>query len=588
MGEITTNMEDDITNAETAALRPGSIIADKYVVGCFLGAGGMAQVFEAVNRDLDERVALKVMHPSFMADPSLAAKLRAEARAAARIRSENVARVFDVVSTEQGDPVIVMELLEGQDLRSWAEARSPLPVEVAVGVIVEACSGLAVAHANGIVHRDVKPENLFMAHEIGGGTVVKLLDFGISRAALGHNPVQPGSGQHAIHRLLGTPNYMAPEQINSSRAADCRIDVWGIGVLMFELLADITPFESDTPEATCLAVLNGRRRDLRALRPNVPEELVEIIERCLHVKPQARYPSVADVAVALQPFARPHDHISVSRTVRLLRSAGLTEVVDLGSSGEVPRASQPSSEVRSSPLPPPTSPPSPPPAPVQETLPSAGSELRATDPSAAFLPVVEPLKPRAEANKRGLRAFIIPGLVALLFGALAGGIYVSLRRAPEPTIALSSPPARRQLQIRSIPEGATIEVGGRSIGVTPNRAELTEGRHQITLSLDGYRRETRVVEVSPGIEPEPLDLKLEQLEPVPTTLAQVSSPRPSESAPDSSEEEPPMAAKTSAGPRRGLHPVSTSPSSAMSTTSATPAPTVKVITDQPSNVKVIQ
>lgn len=579
MGELLINMEDDITNAETAALHPGSVIAGKYVVGCFRGSGGMAQVFEAVNRDLDERVALKVMHPGLAADTSLAAKLRAEARAAARIRSENVARVFDVVSTDRGDPVIVMELLDGQDLRTWAEARSPLSVETAVGVIVEACSGLAVAHANGIVHRDVKPENLFMADEIGGRTVVKLLDFGISRAALGHNPAKPGSGQHAIHRLLGTPNYMAPEQIHSSKAADCRIDVWGIGVLMFELLAEVTPFESETPEATCLAVLNGRGRDLRTLRPDVPEELVVIIERCLNLKPQGRYPSVADVAVALQPFARPHDHISVSRTVRLLRSAGLTDVDDASSSDAFERSSLVGPP---SPSPPPVSFPTPavvapPPAPTDAEKGSAATALVAR-------------KDTSAQGKTGARAFLIPGLVALLLGGLVGGIYVLLRSEGQPA-AVSAPAAARELQIRSQPEGAFIQVDGKSIGVTPSFVELSPGRHQITLSLNGYENESRSVEIVSGVDPQAFDAQLRPIKSaVPTAIAQAPSPAPPPTDAASSSAEPPEQPRTASGSRRGAPPATaaTAAPPATSAPTATPAPTVKVITDQPSNVKVIQ
>ena len=141
--EITAAGEDTVV--ERAALAPGEVVAGKYVVSRFVGAGGMAQVFEALNRDIDERVALKLMHPAFRSDAGFAAKFRMEARAAARIRSESVARVFDVVSTDAGDPVIVMEFLDGLDLRSWIETHGLPSVEVAVGWMIEACAGLAVA-----------------------------------------------------------------------------------------------------------------------------------------------------------------------------------------------------------------------------------------------------------------------------------------------------------------------------------------------------------------------------------------------------------------------------------------------------------
>lgn len=568
--------QEDITLVETAALKPGTLVAGKYVVGRFVGAGGMAQVFEAVNQDLDERVALKVMRPNFRADNGFTEKFRAEARAAARIRSENVARVFDVVSTDDGDPVIVMEYLDGEDLRSWTQTNGGPSLEVAAGWVIEACSGLAVAHANGIVHRDVKPENLFLADEIGGRTVVKLLDFGISRAALAHNPMKPGSGQHGNFRLLGTPSYMAPEQITSSRAADCRLDVWSVGVLLFELFAGITPFEKETPEATCMAILNGDRRDLRVLCPTLPIEMVEIIERCLCLKPQGRYPSVADLAVDLHPFARPQDRTSVSRTVRLLRSAGLTEALEPANSNDEPRlsvsGSVPIAATLSTPaLPTSTSPAAP--------GPNSGSE----QPAALVAgPSSPPLTSGAAPASEKKSSIAIIGIAAAL--VLLGAIgFFALRGKPVESAQPAAPVAATSIAVEVVsdPAGASILIDGMAVGEAPYRAKLQPGKHELTLSLSGYESSTRIVEARPDIEGMTLKFALRSGggEPKQELAAETSERSSGESSPPS---EPKKKSKSVAA-------AAPAPAPAPQQTSApTAPPTVKVITDGPSAVKVIQ
>jgi serine/threonine protein kinase len=572
--------QEDITLVETAALKPGTLVAGKYVVGRFVGAGGMAQVFEAVNQDLDERVALKVMRPNFRADSGFTEKFRAEARAAARIRSENVARVFDVVSTDDGDPVIVMEYLDGEDLRSWTQTNGGPSLEVAAGWVIEACSGLAVAHANGIVHRDVKPENLFLADEIGGRTVVKLLDFGISRAALAHNPMKPGSGQHGNFRLLGTPSYMAPEQITSSRAADCRLDVWSVGVLLFELFAGITPFEKETPEATCMAILNGDRRDLRVLCPTLPIEMVEIIERCLCIKPQGRYPSVADLAVDLHPFARPQDRTSVSRTVRLLRSAGLTEALEPANNNDEPRlsvsGSQPVAAIPSAPAPTASTGPGGSASPSSE-LPHPGALMTSSPP----LTTVS-AQPPEKKSRGGL--FVGLAAVVLLLGAVG---FFALRSKPVESAQAPAPAAATSVAVEVVsePVGASILIDGMAVGEAPYRAKLQPGKHEVTLSMSGYESSTRIVEARPDIEGTTLKFALRSAggvaKPELASKTNEQAERESTAPSDSKKKSKSVAAAAAAA--------APAPAPAPQQTSApTAPPTVKLITDGPSAVKVIQ
>jgi eukaryotic-like serine/threonine-protein kinase len=552
---VTTPPENMVTLVETAALQPGVRVSGKFRVTRFVGAGGMAQVFEAINEDLDERVALKLMHPALRADRMLTERFRAEARAAARIRSENVARVFDVVSTDSGDPVIVMEFLEGQDLRDWAHERGPVAIDIAVGIMVEACAGLAVAHANGIVHRDVKPENLFIAEELGSRTVVKLLDFGISRAAIGYDPARPGSGQHAATRLLGTPTYMAPEQINSSRAADCRIDVWGVGVLLFELLTGVTPFAGDSPEATCLAVLNGHKRDLRVLRPDVPDDLATVIDRCLKTNPQARFPSVADLAVALRPFARIQDHVSVDRAVKLLRSAGLSDAAPPSPANDVDDEGARRSVVTPAPFAPlvPSTHPTPAPTPGASPGPVAGTSY---------------------SRKRWVLG------ATMLLGVVAGALLLfAMRREPS---SETTAPTSFRATVLTQPLGARVDIDGRPAGRGPVEVTLPGGSHLVEVSLDGYLSEKHTLAVASSGD-NILDVTLERAEAAPTVAVHASSNTPV-SGPAAGKK--PM----DASPRRASPPVQIDPFPEASTSAGTArsAATVRVITDGPSSVKVIQ
>ncbi len=567
--EITAAGEDTVV--ERAALAPGEVVAGKYVVSRFVGAGGMAQVFEALNRDIDERVALKLMHPAFRSDAGFAAKFRMEARAAARIRSESVARVFDVVSTDAGDPVIVMEFLDGLDLRSWIETHGLPSVEVAVGWMIEACAGLAVAHANGIVHRDVKPENLFIAHEIGGREQLKLLDFGVSRAALAYNPTKVGSGQHGAMRLNGTPSYMAPEQVTSSRAADPRMDVWAVGVLLFELLAGETPFPGTTPEEICLAILENRRSDLRKLRPELPEDLVRTIDFCLAPKPEGRLSSVADIAVALSPFARPSDAISVDRTVTLLRTAGLTVAT-------VP----PERRSHGTPLPPavsatPASAPAPP-ALVLTSLPPSGPPSGAAPVSAPPTSppsVVDPL-PTAPLPNTSRKGYAVAALLLLL---AIGGAVLFLRSPPtgsaaaQPSSAPAPAPAAFTAIVASTPAGAAITVDGAAHGVSPKAISFTAGTHIVTVELPGFMPATRSVDIGEAQAGTTLSFDL-----APAAVAS-APPTPAPTPTEAASSKPRVSSRYRGEPKPGPTPTATTTNN---------KPNVQILPDGTSNVKVIE
>jgi eukaryotic-like serine/threonine-protein kinase len=284
-------------------LAVGTLIGGRYRSGRLLGRGAMGLVFEATHQELDERVALKFLLPDHLENGELVARFAREARAAVKLKSEHVARVLDVGKHDERVPYIVMEYLDGEDLGRLVETRGPLSIDAACGYTIEACAGLAEAHAKGIVHRDVKPENLFLARLGDGRQKIKILDFGVSKIALTGTALETAD-LAATSTMLGSPLYMSPEQIRS-REVDHRTDIWSLGISLYELLSGRTPFHSTTIAELVARVLEDAPQPLRELRPEIPEGLERVVLRCLHRDPAQRWESVAALATALVPFA-PH------------------------------------------------------------------------------------------------------------------------------------------------------------------------------------------------------------------------------------------------------------------------------------------
>src|ERR1043166_4223000 len=208
----------------------GDVLAGKYKVTKILGIGGMGMVVAATHLELDQRVALKFMLPGAGDSPETELRFLREAKAAGRLNSDHVCRVMDVGRFDSGAPYIVMEYLQGESLAAMLRRHGPLRVSDAVDFILQAVEGLAEAHAHGIVHRDLKPDNLFLHRRNDGGTVLKVLDFGISKISL--NGVSTRTGD-----IMGSPAYMAPEQMESTRNVDARADVWSLGIVLYQMLA---------------------------------------------------------------------------------------------------------------------------------------------------------------------------------------------------------------------------------------------------------------------------------------------------------------------------------------------------------------
>jgi eukaryotic-like serine/threonine-protein kinase len=301
----------------------GEILAGKYRVERVLGMGGMGVVVAALHLALDERVAIKFLLPEALANAEAVARFAREARAAVKIKSQHVARVIDVGTLETGAPYMVMEFLKGQDLSNHLRESGALPVVDAVDFVLQACEALAEAHALGIVHRDLKPANLFLTTLADGSPCVKVLDFGISKVT---NPSASGPdlGMTKTQTMMGSPLYMSPEQMASSRDVDGRADLWAIGTILYELLTGRVPFNADTMPQLCAMILQYPPPPPRSLRPEIPEGLVHVVLRCLEKDRTRRFANVAELAHALAPFGSRAASRSAERVSRVLSAAGIS------------------------------------------------------------------------------------------------------------------------------------------------------------------------------------------------------------------------------------------------------------------------
>ncbi|MGH1348709.1 MAG: protein kinase domain-containing protein [Nannocystales bacterium] len=293
------NEEDGLAQANVAvrspvrqrprpvSLRPGELIpGTRYRLLRWLGDGGMGTVFEAVQEDLDRRVALKVLRSAL--SPIVAELFRSEAKVLGRLDSRFVVDVYDLVELSDGRLMISMELLEGETLRSAIQAAGTLAVERLVVVARQICKGLGAAHRVGIIHRDVKPENISLTVVEGRADTVKLLDFGIAQVG---NPTESEASR------AGTPGYLAPEVI-SGLGGDARSDVYALGCTLYECVTGRRPFERTEPSDVLLAQLSATPPPPGGLS-DCPEPLERVILRCLEKEPQDRYPDTMAVEVAL-------------------------------------------------------------------------------------------------------------------------------------------------------------------------------------------------------------------------------------------------------------------------------------------------
>jgi eukaryotic-like serine/threonine-protein kinase len=312
-------------------VRPGDVIAGKFRIERVVGEGGMGYVVAARHLQLGQMVALKFMREEVLNDEYKSRFLR-EARNTVRLKSKHVSRVLDVGSLDGGAPYMVMEYLEGTDLSALLQKRGPFPVAEACDYIIQACEANAEAHGHGIVHRDLKPANLFLTRGSGGEPVVKVLDFGVSKVLeLGLDDNTSPGGRHHMDSvvtkatdLLGSPSYMAPEQVISARDADSKSDVWSLGIILFRLISGKAPFIGASLGDLIQNIMHGPMPNLRDLRPDIPEGLEQVLWRILE-RDRVRRPDVVELARMLSSYAGPNATPSLER-IAILGPALLTSI----------------------------------------------------------------------------------------------------------------------------------------------------------------------------------------------------------------------------------------------------------------------
>lgn len=291
------------------SLAAGQIVGERYCVGQLLGSGGMGLVFEGTHIELGSPVAIKVVRPQFAQDSHILERFVNEARNVAALTSPHIARVFDAGKLRTGEAYLVMERLVGQDLASLLAQSGPLPWPLAVSYVAQACDGLAEAHAHGVVHRDLKPEHLFIVESSASQPLVKILDFGISK-----NIHQSEARMTLPGDSIGSPLYMSPEQVQNPALVDERTDVWSLGVVLYEAVTGRLPFNGETVAQVQWQVIAEDPEPLTRRCPDAPPALEAVVLRCLGKSPAERFQSVDELRQALRNISEVAEPVAAPPT----------------------------------------------------------------------------------------------------------------------------------------------------------------------------------------------------------------------------------------------------------------------------------
>ena len=308
----------------TPPIALGGVVAGKYRVDRVIGFGGMGIVCAATHVELGNAIAIKFIRPERASDERTVARFLTEARAAAQLHSQFACRVMDCGRLPGGSPYIVMEYLVGEDLRSLVSTRGPLSIEEAVALGLQACEALAEAHSKHIVHRDVKPENLFIAEAPGGAHQLKVLDFGISKQL---SPLGPQRALTDSTESMGSPSHMSPEQMIDPAGVDSRTDIWSLGVVLYEILTGQMPFPGETGPQLCANVMTTEPIAPQAHHAEIPDGLARAVLRCLEKDRARRFRDVGELSLALKPFGGAAGALTADRVERIFGRTATDDVV---------------------------------------------------------------------------------------------------------------------------------------------------------------------------------------------------------------------------------------------------------------------
>jgi len=369
----------------------------KYRVERELGSGGMGVVLEATHIALGQTVAVKLLNAQYAQSADVVARFLREARIAATLPSEHIARVSDVGTTEAGVPYIVMERLIGRDLDAELAQRRKLPLAEAIDMMLEACEGVAMAHAYGLVHRDLKPANLFLAERPMRPRVLKVLDFGLSKEDNAKERALTGTDT-----VFGTPQYMSPEQIQSAKSVDARSDQHALAMILYEMIAGQPAFSAESVTQLIVVIATRPPPHIREVCPEVPKEIDAALVRGMAKQAANRFPDLGSFARTIAPFGGPEARARAERVAQILATAPVH--VD-------PNPSKPSR------------------TPTDEaiTLPR-GVDATAQTHAAVTRPLI-----RLDERSRSKRRAIVIGAISVAALALAAAFGVLLQRDPDVT-----------------------------------------------------------------------------------------------------------------------------------------------------------
>jgi serine/threonine protein kinase len=421
----------ETSNEKGAELHAGDLVAGHYRVERVIGSGGMGVVLAARDERTGEAVAIKVLRS--IDDSRAVERFFREARAMGKLESEHVVRVRDAGSDGR-KPYLVMDRLEGVDLAARAKQNGPLGVQESADHVIEACEALSHAHSKGIVHRDVKPSNLFL-HTVSGKTVLKVLDFGISKVQT-RDVWERTLTTTDDGGVLGSPPYMSPEQVRDPKAVDARTDVWSLGVVLYKILSGAVPYDGDSVGEVFAKVLERPYPSLR-VTTDVPEAIDAIVQRCLAKDREERWSHVGELATALAPFASPDRAALAPRIAQRMRDEGptLERPSSIPDPAPVRRGRDEPSTVSLSGPPPAALASVPAPAPV--ATPSSAPFLPALTTGSVSLDVASPAPNRA--RRIGLALGILGVAAGIGIGlALRGGARASAQPFDEPATSTSS------------------------------------------------------------------------------------------------------------------------------------------------------
>lgn len=489
----------------------GELVVDKYRVVKLLGSGGMGSVLEARHAALGHSVALKVLHqPAIDGDESSMRFFR-EARATASLESEHVIRIFDLGTTDQGLPFLVMERLSGFDLSDALMRIGSFHPGLAAECLLQAARGVSHAHEAGIIHRDLKPSNLFLTRRSDGRPLVKVLDFGISKL---QNDDSVRLTQ--TRTVVGSPLYMSPEQIRDARQVDARSDVWSLGAILYELLTGRPAFDGETLPSVYASIVTDEPAEIG--RDDVPEALVQLVRRCLAKDRHERPSSASELAQSLEVV------LATLPSISLLALDLPFPARDLGDDARPMAASFPGAR------------------PSQDSGISEGIRTSAT--RRRLTPATTPTLSSGDTPPLSRRRWpwsLWTALGAALVLALAGVVMVLGR---EPTGVSASAPRTFSLDVDTTPSGALVLEQGRVLGRTPLRLPMRASDTQLReLVFEAKGFLPHAARVEPLTEDRTLAVAL-----VPNPESAPGSALPASAPPASSSAGPSVAEPTSQAP----------------------------------------